>query len=221
MARKHSGERVTELSGSLIISAIASLVLCFVMTLFMRSESLGDVFTWTLFAWMSLTSIVGAWLILGVAKFWESDEGEPLRRRFVMLIAGLLTGVAAFVTSQFLGVQVLDELVVQTLPAVAIPASWTSQDGSLNLPAFLVYFAGIFSISKWWLQADPLRNNRVSLWATTVSMFWAWLIHIFWAFPQPWGFMFAACMSIAVQLAAPWVRTSERAKIRKQLVEAA
>ena len=124
-------------------------------------------------------------------------------------------------TSQFLGVQVLDELVVQTLPAVAIPASWTSQDGSLNLPAFLVYFAGIFSISKWWLQADPLRNNRVSLWATTVSMFWAWLIHIFWAFPQPWGFMFAACMSIAVQLAAPWVRTSERAKIRKQLVEAA
>jgi hypothetical protein len=221
LARKHNGERVTELSGAMLTSAVASLVLCFVMTLFMRGESLGNVFTWTLYAWLSLSSIFGAWVILAIAKFWEADDGEPLRRRFVMLIAGLLTGVVAFATSQFLGVQVTDELVVQTLPAVAIPASWTSSDGSLTLPAFLIYFGGIFGITKWWLQADPLRNSRVSLWATAGCIFWAWLIHIFWAFPQPWGFMFAACTSIAVQLAAPWVRPSERAKIREQITEVA
>lgn len=221
LARKHNGERVTELSGAMLTSAVASLILCFVMTLLMRGESLGDVFTWTLFAWLSLTSIMGAWVILAIGKFWEADEGEPLRRRFVMLIAGLLTGAVAFTTSQFLGVQVTDELVVQTLPAVAVPISWTSLDGSLTLPAFLIYFGGIFGISKWWLQADPLRNSRVSLWATAGCIFWAWLIHIFWAFPQPWGFMFAACTSIAVQLAAPWVRPSERAKIREQIAEAA
>ena len=138
-----------------------------------------------------------------------------------MLIAGLLTGAVAFATSQFLGVQVTDELVVQTLPAVALPASWTSSAGSLTLPAFLIYFGGVFSITKWWKQADPLRDSRVSLWATAGCIFWAWLIHIFWAFPQPWGFMFVACTSIAVQLAAPWVRPSERARTREQMAEVA
>ncbi|MBI2479699.1 MAG: serine/threonine protein kinase [Planctomycetia bacterium] len=221
LARKHNGERVTELSGAMITSAVASLILCFVMTLFMRGEALADVFTWTLYAWLSLTCIVGAWMILAVAKFWEADEGEPLRRRFVMLAAGLLTGVVAFATSQFLGVQVTDELVVQTLPAVSISTNWTSSDGSLALPAFLIYFGGIFGITKWWLQADPLRTSRISLWSTAGCVFWAWLIQIFWAFPQPWGFMFAACTSIAVQLAAPWVRSSERARVREQISEVA
>lgn len=221
LARKHNGERATELCGALFTSAVASLVLCFVMTLFMRGESLDEVFTWTLYAWLALTCIVGSWMILVVAKFWEADEGEALRRRFVMLVAGLLTGVVAFATSQFLGVQVMDELVVQTLPAVAVPTSWTSSDGSLTLPAFLIYFGGIFGITKWWLQADPLRTSRISLWSTAGCIFWAWLIQIFWAFPQPWGFMFAACTSIAVQLAAPWIRNSERARIREQIAEVA
>ena len=221
IARKHNGERATELFGSLITSALASLILCFVMTLLMRGDALADVFTWTLYAWFSLTSIVGAWVMLAMSKFWESDEGEPLRRRFALLMAGLVTGIVAFGTSQFLGVQVTDELVVQTLPAVTLPANWSSSDGSLTLPAFLIYFGGIFGIAKWWLQTDPLRTSRVSLWATAGCIFWAWLIHVFWAFPQPWGFMFAASTSIAVQLAAPWVRPSERAEIREQVAEVA
>ncbi|MEX0818936.1 MAG: serine/threonine-protein kinase [Pirellulaceae bacterium] len=217
LGRKHNGERVAELCGSLLTAAVTSLILCFVMTLLMRGESLGDVFTWTLYAWFSLTSIIGAWTILVLGKFWEGDEGEPLRRRFVMLVAGLATGIAAFTASQFLGVQITDEHVVQTVPAVVIPASWTSSDASLTLPAFLIYFGGIFGIAKWWLQADPLRSSRVSLWATAGCIFWAWLIHLFWAFPQPSGFMLAASISIAVQLAAPWVRPAERARIREQV----
>jgi serine/threonine protein kinase len=221
LGSKHKGERATELSGSLLTSAVASLVLCFVMMLLMRGEALGEVFTWTLYAWFTLTSIAGAWAMLAIAKFWESDEGEPLRRRFVMLVAGLVVGVTAFATSQFLGVQVTDELVVQTLPAVALPASWATSDGSLTLPAFLIYFGGMFGIAKWWLQADPLRTSRVSLWATAGCIFWAWLIHVFWAFPQPWGFMLAATMSIAVQVAAPWVRPAERARIREQVADVA
>ena len=221
LARKQNGERVTELSGALLNSAVASLVLCFVMMLLMRGEALGEVFTWTLYAWFSLTSIAGAWAILAIAKFWESDEGEPIRRRFVMLVVGLMIGTAAFATSQFLGVQVTDELVVPTLPAVTLPAGWTSSNGSLTLPAFLIYFGGMFAVAKWWLQADPLRTSRVSLWSTAGCIFWAWLIHVFWAFPQPWGFMLAASISIAVQLAAPWVRPAERERIRAQVADVA
>jgi len=219
MKQKRGGERLTELSGSLLMAAVVSLVLCLVMTLVACSDALESVFTWTMFAWLSLTSIAGAWSVLTISKWWESDEGDPFRRRFVMLVAGLATGIAAFASSQFLGVHITDELGIDT--AVEFPAGVVAGDGTLTLPAFVVYFAGLFAILRWWLQADPLRASRVSLWATVICVFWAGMIHLFWPFPQPWGFMLAATISLAVQLSAPWVSIQERAKIREQLAEVA
>lgn len=219
LATKHHGERMTELSGSMLTASFVSLVLCFVMMLVARGETLGDVFTWTAYAWLSITSIAGAWSVLAISKLWESDEGESFGRRFVMLLAGLVTGLAAFASGQFLGVNVSHDMTVHSLPAFDLPASIYGADGSPSLPAFLVYFAGLFVILRWWIQADPLRESRVSLWATGACVLWAWLIHIFWPFPQPWGFMLAATISIAVQLSAPWVSVRERAQIRDQAAE--
>ena len=210
---------MTELSGSMLTASFVSLVLCFVMMLVARGETLGDVFTWTAYAWLSITSIAGAWSVLAISKLWESDEGESFGRRFVMLLAGLVTGLAAFASGQFLGVNVSHDMTVHSLPAFDLPASIYGADGSPSLPAFLVYFAGLFVILRWWIQADPLRESRVSLWATGACVLWAWLIHIFWPFPQPWGFMLAATISIAVQLSAPWVSVRERAQIRDQAAE--
>lgn len=219
LAAKHRGERMTELSGSMLTSAFVSLVLCFVMMLVVRGETLDDVFTWTAYAWLALTSIAGSWGVLAISKLWECDEGESFGRRFVMLLAGLVTGVVAFASGQFLGVSVSNDMTVHSLPAFDLPASIYGADGSPTLPAFLVYFAGLFVILRWWVQADPLRETRVSLWATAACVLWAWLIHIFWPFPQPWGFMLAATISIAVQLSAPWISFRERAKIRDQIAE--
>ena len=219
LARKHGGERMTELSGALLTSAFVSLVLCFVMMLVVRGEALDEVFTWTAYAWLSITSIAGAWAVLAISKLWESDEGESFGRRFVMLIAGLITGSAAFGAGQFLDVNVVGDMTVNSLPGFELPASMYGSDGSLTLPVFLVYFAGLFVILRWWIQADPLRETRVSLWATAACVLWAWLIHIFWPFPQPWGFMLAATISIAVQLSAPWISYRDRARIRDQVAD--
>jgi hypothetical protein len=38
---------------------------------------------------------------------------------------------------------------------------------------------------------------------------------MFWHFPQPWGLMLVASISIAAQLAAPWVSQADRAKLRQ------
>ena len=221
LASKHRGEQMTELSGSMLKAAFVSLVLCFVMMLVVRGETLDEVFTWTAYAWLSITSIAGAWAVLAISKLWESDEGESFGRRFVMLIAGLITGSAAFGAGQFLDVSVAGDMTVHSLPAFDLPASLYASDGALTLPVFLVYFAGLFVILRWWIQADPLRETRVSLWATAACVLWAWLIHIFWPFPQPWGFMLAATISIAVQLSAPWISYRDRAKIRDQVAEVA
>ena len=160
LKNKHKGEWISELSGSLLLSAFVSFVLCFVMMLVTHSDSLNDVFTWTSYAWMSMSAIAGAWMLLTISKVWESGEGEEFRRRFVMLIAGLATGLAAFSSGQFLGVRVTDELIVPSLPNLDLIGSLAAGEDSLT--AFLVYFAGLFVILRWWRQTDPLRESRVS-----------------------------------------------------------
>ena len=78
-------------------------------------------------------------------------------------------------------------------------------DGAPLLGAYMVYFGGLFVVLRWWRQADPLRKTRFSLLATTLCVLWAWFMHLLFSFPQPWGFVLAATMSVSVQLSAPWL----------------
>ena len=110
-----------------IVASISSLLLLMIGGIQLDANPT----TWTLFAWLTLTSVGGAWTILTLSKWWEETEGEHIRRRFVLLAAGLLVGLASFGASAFLGVEPTDELGVTS---VFEPAS--------RLPAFLVYFRG-------------------------------------------------------------------------------
>jgi hypothetical protein len=75
-------------------------------------------------------------------------------------------------------------------------------------------------VLRWWRQADPLRQTRLSLWTTAVSAGWAWLLHLVWPFPQPWGFMLAMTISLAVQLSTPWFSPPKRAEIQHAMEDA-
>jgi hypothetical protein len=197
-------ERVADLAGSLLFSAAASLALSVVMVLLRGQPAQPEQF-----AWLSLTSTLGAWAILVLAKFWEGVPGEQAVRRFVLLVIGLGLGAAAYGLDQVLLVDLPFEMHAERLNR-HVPASFFSPLGAPLIPAFLVYFGFLFLLLRWWLQADPLRSTRLSLWATACTVFVAWALNLFWPFPQPWGLMVAAIMSIAVQLASPWVPDSER-----------
>ena len=93
------------------------------------------------------------------------------------------------------------------------------QDGAPLLSAYLVYFAGLFAILRWWRPIDPLRKVRLSIGSTAVCLLWAWVMHSLCEFPQPWGFFVAATVSVAVQLAAPWVNPAERVALVHQTQE--
>jgi hypothetical protein len=135
-----------------------------------------------------------------------------------MLMAGLLVGLSSYAIREFLGVRLGDELVVASLSDAAAGAD--RAEGVPRLAGFLVYFAGLFAAVRWWLQGDPLRTARLSLWATACCLLWAWIVHLFWYFPQPWGLMLAVSISAAVQLSAPWMSLPERSRIRRQAMEA-
>ena len=197
-----------------IVSAVLSLII-----LVAGGRNLDvSVDTWTFYAWLTITSTAGAWLILGLAKFWEGKDGDEMLRRFVMMVTGLAFGVAAFATCDLLMIRLsANEMFnVLDLPRDIIPSSMYAADGSPHLTAFLAQFATLFVIVRWWRQVDPLRKTRFSLWATIVCVLWAMLI----PWQVPWGFLLAATISVAIQLSAPWMTSHERSRVRHEVFEA-
>ncbi len=197
--------RLTELLGSLLMSAGVAGVISILVLLFRGQSPQPEQY-----AWLALVSTLGAWSVLISAKFWEATRGDPSLRRFVLLVIGLGLGAAAYGCDQLLIVDLPfdDSFVNQSVfKGSGLGQSlykMYSSDGSPLLSAFLVYFGLLFLMVRWWRQADPLRSSRLSLGATVSTIFVAWLINIFWPFPQPWGLMAAATISLAVQLASPW-----------------
>lgn len=202
-------ERATELVGSMIISALVSGVVTLVMMV-VRGRPLDA----NQFAWLAIAGTIGAWAILIPGKFWEGSPGEPLLRRFTMLLAGLAVGFLSFALG--------DLLLVQLPGEVRWEAGGPFRDFSRNvvdghgyplLMTFLAYFGFLYLVPRWWKQTDPLRSNRVSIVYTLVVGIWAVILHQFWHFPQPWGVMLAVIISVAAQLSSRWVPPRQRVKV--------
>jgi hypothetical protein len=213
LRKKPAAERIAELAGSLLVSALTAAVLCAVCLVAVGGLGTGSVAAWAQYAWLTLVSVAGAWLLLVLGKCWEGREGGGLWRRVAMLVGGLALGLVAWAAGQL--------FLVDFVGAPAAAASWldgTAVAGRLYtaagapLPAaFLLFFAALFAPLRWWRQVDPLRRSRLSLTATALCVLWAWIGHMVIGFPQPWGFLMAAATAVSVQLAAPRVSPQERA----------
>jgi hypothetical protein len=155
--------------------------------------------------------------VLIPSKYWEGTDGDQTLRRVTMLVCGLTLGAAAYEAADAL-------MVTADAPAVAFTDSpnfhinrvghlssrFYDAKGAPQLYAYLAYFGALFAGIRWWKQADPLRRTRLSVWSTVACVFGAWLVDAIWAFPQPWGLMVAAIISISVQLVSPYVPQPDR-----------
>ncbi len=197
-------ERFAELLGSLLLSPLVAVAMTVVMVLvgcyfnntFPRPEQC---------AWLLMTTIAGAWMVLIPAKFWEGSSGDPALRRFVMMMLGLgLGGLAYLIAAGFL-VSLPPSPHFRT-PHYNLPQNFYSFDGRPMLMAYLACFGLLFCLLRWWPQADPLRRKRLSVWTLLVTVTMAGLIAMFLDFPQPWLPMAAGAISITVQLSSPWVQ---------------
>jgi hypothetical protein len=218
---KTFGDRISELSGSMLMAAAISAILTVVIMVIGQKEWIekspsqmaGP-------AWMWVTITVGAWLILAAGKFWEPNScekhsGDRMKRRFVLLVLGLAFATVAFAAHRFLMVDALhDNLVVRGISLGRYSRVMYASDGAPRLPAYLAYFGAIFVTLGWWKLTDPLRTSRLAIGSVIVALLAAWIWQLLWPFPQPVGFLLVAAISIAVQLSAPWVTPAEKAAIR-------
>ena len=66
---------------ALLMAAVVGAVLSLIMMIVANKSLDSSVYTWTFYAWLTLTSVAGSWLVLALSKFWEGREGEQFQRR--------------------------------------------------------------------------------------------------------------------------------------------
>jgi hypothetical protein len=200
-------ERSTQLVGSLILSSVVALVVSLVMVVVR-----GGQFEANQYVWLAFTATAGAWGVLIPGKLWEGRDGDPIVRRFVLLVVGLSIGALAYGLYQGLLVRLPNEVDWSTQGPIQRDLFQKTYDSSgLPMPmAFLAYVGFLYLVPRWWRQTDPLRKTRLSVFFTGVIALWALVLHQFWFFPQPWGVMLAVTISIAVQLSSRWVLPQDR-----------
>ncbi|MEZ6110631.1 MAG: hypothetical protein R3C99_06415 [Pirellulaceae bacterium] len=208
MRRKPAAMRASELSGSMLLSAIghALCLLCLSRRTSVEERRRSDRPTW-LSAARLLARGPGT-----MGKFWEGNEGESIRRRFAMLVAGLGIGLISFVASQYLTLETLASAdLARQVNSHDMPSGMYAADGSPLLPAYLAYFGGMMVLLPWWKQVDPLRRTRFSLMSTGWCVLWAWILNMFLPFPQPWGVLAAAAtISGWLRCPLPWLSGEQR-----------
>jgi serine/threonine protein kinase len=204
-------ERMTDLVGSLLIAAAVTAAMCVVALLVEAYR--GQTLQIEQCAWVYLVSLAGAWCVLIPAKFWEGARGERMLRHFILMTIGLGLGLAAYGMADVLLVRLPGDY---WLPSPFYPRY--HHDGRPMVTTFMAAFATLMAVLRWWLDADPMRNTRLSLWSLVVSVVFAHFIATAWQFPEPWLIMVAACMSVAVQLSSPWVPTYARLRPQRKTV---
>jgi serine/threonine protein kinase len=212
---KTASDKLMELSGSMLGATAVTAILGVVMLVIAGKPLDMSIDTWTLYAWLMLTSTLCAWTVLAAGKLWETSAGEQMKRRFVLLVLGLALGAVAYGLQQLLFVPLTDQWSTMNLQFFKQPANMLAGSQPL-LPMFLVYFGGLLPLVGWWKQTDPLRESRLAVWPIIVTAVAAWLWYAVWQFPQPWGFMIGVMVSAAVQLSAPWLNPAARTQIRER-----
>ena len=212
---KSTHQRFTELAGSLLVGTLTAAVICVVAVL-IEGFFLSSVAPKAeQFAWLLLVGTAGMCMVLVPAKFWEGFRGEPVLRRFLMMVLGMCVGAIAFGLSEALMVGLPAAAGYPDPPGYKLPPSfYDAVNGRPLLMAHVACFGTLFLVMRWWRQADPLRPTRISLWTVFLSVAVAALVAHLWQFPQPKLPMVAGMISISVQLAAPWMRPAKRPRSR-------
>lgn len=183
--------------------------------------------------WTSVVSLSAAFTAILLGKLWQRSDGDWPLRSFIQLTSGFAIGLIAYFSANYLmvwpaltGDPNAHNLIRWGSEPIAVfnyqlgtaeigmldLGHWSAfTDGkNIFLPAYLAYFPLLMGMIGWWKQVDPLRRVRFSIWAVIWSVLVASLIHLVVPFPQPWCALLAACTSIAVQLASPWIDSEER-----------
>jgi hypothetical protein len=172
-----------------------------------------------------LITVLGSWAVLASSKFWEGTGAEGRQRRIIQAARGAAVGACAFWLHDTL---LVDLPYRSTFPGIVrrigqfelltnSPAGPSlSSLVQPSLAGYVVFFAALFGIRRWWWQADAFRSRRFRLGSAAFSGLIAFLVPAAFVFEQNWGVLWAVAISAVVQLSAPWVAVKDRPLVASQ-----
>ncbi len=209
LSSKRASTQLAELSGSWTAATIAA-CLCAVAAgvIGIRNEDV-NADTLAPYAWAGVMTLVTSMATLAMGKLWEAHDGDPLRRRMVMLGVGGGVGAMAYVVANYLMLDPSAGL-ARTIRETELPQALYISDGLPRMSAYMVHFALLLAVVRWWRTTDPLRSTRLSLGSVAVVTVADWLIQQVVPISQPYGMLVAAGTVIATQIGAPWENPRQR-----------
>ena len=213
LSRQRWVPKLGELFGSFVKSGL--LVLCLMLVAALASSD-GDNQTapyWALMTWLSTIAVTTSWCVLLAGKIWEKHEGDPIRRRFAMMVAGVFVGGVSFAISQYFLLDMQAHNPLNYRPVTALPSTLSSSAGQPFLAAHVIFFVLFFSAFRWWKQVDPFRKTRLSFRNVGLVLLGGTIINEVAGFPFPWMIAMVGAASIGIQLSAPWIGQAERNRL--------
>ena len=200
--------RMSELALSLTYAALSTALitsgLAFATGLFLDTAQIAE-FAGTLLA--------ASWLLLAQAKLWEGRTFDVGMRRVSLVLTGAAIGSLAYWLHRVL---VIDIPTADTIRAAfhKIGTHSLVEPGTTSQPSmagYVVFFACLMGLRRWWRQADSFRAGRLAIWSIVPTAALALALTAIFSFPTVWGTVWAAAISATVQLSAGWVPPRDRA----------
>ncbi|MEQ1904581.1 MAG: protein kinase [Pirellulaceae bacterium] len=213
LSQRGLSDRLTDLSGSMLVAACSCIVFSFVALAIKGGVWNFDLDAAAVYAWLAITSTLASWFMLIANKTWEHRKGDPWLRRLTMMICGFGLGALSFLIGQSFFVSEFNgssAKLGETIPQLQV---------SNLLSSFLMFFTVWFAISQSWRIIDPARGSRLKLWRVGIGLAVGVLVaQVLGLNPALFG-MVVVITSVASQLAAPLI-TFEDAAARSKVSSA-
>jgi len=210
LSQRTAPDRITELLGSMLVSAAIGLIIGMLGYAVATFSDESGLKIGSMIAWATAVSILSSWFLLLFGKFFEPTEGDAVLRRVSMLGVGILVGIAAASIGYMLELPYAtsSDTSDSQLPLIA-DHLYFDQGGSA-WAAYVISFACLFAILRWWRQTDPVRKTRLSLVGTGICIIWATIFGSLFGIDLIWICVVAGVTAIITQLAAPWIHPKQR-----------
>ncbi|MEZ6132863.1 MAG: serine/threonine-protein kinase [Planctomycetaceae bacterium] len=203
-------QRTTDISTSISVSLAATAVVT--LAVFLTTDLLQNAAQAVYFG--TVTMLASCSLIVP-SKLWEGRSGDSFTRRLCLGGLGLGVGFVAAVLPKYLLIQSEALFRGASTGREVLVGRVILADGSgiPTVACFMVFFAALFAIRRWWWQVDSFRRSRFrvssALFTLLMGVIVASLLQQY-SFPDSLGATWALAISAVVQLSSGWTPAEDR-----------